>query len=186
MKISITIEGDGDALSGLISEVLKDRMDVEKLTEKLTQSEIVIRGSKAPDNSPDDHRFNVIFENIGWPAYHLYDIILQYHSSEDPTCFCMTAEELEKYQLNDSGLTLKREQLSRIIGGARQTTNKFELPPIMEIKSFGLNKKFCINKEMIPVFNRYKQIQLSAYRDELQQRDFYFPGEEPGSLSEPP
>jgi len=63
-----------------------------------------------------------LWDDFTWPAIHLFDIIRVHHSEETEDFFSIAMTELVKSHYRKFGI--KSLQISRIVGGARQTTNK--------------------------------------------------------------
>ena len=178
MKINICIDGSSEESANFIKALLSADTDKQKIVAHFVNKGLEIGVGEGTEIKNQDREIPNPFETVSWSSIHLYQIICLHHSTERPDCFVMTEEELVRHRINSSGATYTKEQLSRITGGARQTTNALGIAPILEIKNAGLVKEFCASKKSLEHFEAAMANWHPAYRKELQERGFYFPGEE--------
>jgi hypothetical protein len=73
---------------------------------------------------------------------------------------------------------IKSLQISRIIGGARQITNKYSQQPILQIHKAGNDKIVTASKRFLDGFYELMKNWLTQYLQNLEQRGFPLPGDE--------
>lgn len=177
MKINInfTIEGSGNECAGFVELLLGDRSGINQFFAKLEESDLKIKTHIGSGTENESNATNP-FTHVSWSSIHLFDVIRIHHTSERSDVMVMTEAQLEQHRLAPGGTTFNKDQLSRIIGGARQTTNKLDIPPILEIQKISGIKEFCAYKRALPQFNEYMDTWQSTYHKELKERGFFLPG----------
>lgn len=184
MKMTIVLEGDEKEFANLIRELAGEDTDLRGLIAGIEKSDLRLQtgaGGNTTRRKKDIDMF--IFESISWSSMYLYDVILNHHTSEGPDLLYMTARELTGYRLNDKGQKFDKEQLSRIVGGTRQTTNRLKVPPLFEIRKVGSVKKFGASKQMVPAFKKFKETIQMSYESEMKERNYSIPGKKSGVAS---
>jgi len=117
-----------------------------------------------------------LWDDFTWPAIHLFDIIRVHHSEETEDFFSIAMTELVKSHYRKFGI--KSLQISRIVGGARQTTNKYSQQPILQIHKSGNDKIVTASKRFLDGFYELMKNWLTQYVQNLEQRGFPLPGDE--------
>ena len=117
-----------------------------------------------------------IFDDFTWPAIHLFDIIRVHHTEETEDYFSLSMTELIKNHYRKFGI--KPVQISRIVGGARQTTNKYSQQPILQLHKVGNDKIVRASKRFLDGFYELMKNWMGQYLQNLEQRGFRLPGDE--------
>jgi len=84
-----------------------------------------------------------IWDDFTWAAIHLFDIIRVHHTEKTEDFFSIPMDVLVKNHYAKFGM--KSLQISRIIGGARQVTNKYSRPPCLQIHKTSNEKFHSVN-----------------------------------------
>ena len=116
-----------------------------------------------------------IFDDFTWPAIHLFDIIRVHHTEKTEDYFSLSMTELVKNHYRNFGI--KPVQIFRIVGGARQTTNKYSQQPILQLHKVGNDKIVRASKRFLDGFYELMKNWLSQYIQNLEQRGFSLPGD---------
>jgi hypothetical protein len=117
-----------------------------------------------------------IWDDFTWPAIHLFDIIRVHHSEETEDFYSLSMTELVENHYRKFGI--KPLQISRIVGGARQTTNKYSQQPILQLHKAGNDKIVTASKKFLDGFYELLKNWLNQYLQNLEQRGFPLPGDE--------
>lgn len=181
MKIHVSVEGSSQECADVLKRVFGSSLPAGKLPETLEHMGLDFQTQAAAEAGNPTESGENPFESVSWSAIHLYHVIRANHTGKRADYFYMAEKELESYRLSHTGAAFEPEQLSRITGGARQTTNKLSLPPILEISRSGVEKRFHANRWALAGFDRFIQDWGGDYRNELKERGCYFPGEEPAA-----
>ena len=73
---------------------------------------------------------------------------------------------------------IKSLQISRIVGGARQNTNKYSQQPILQLHNKGNDKIVTASKAFLDGFFAFIKNWMTQYSQNLEQRGFSLPGDE--------
>ena len=117
-----------------------------------------------------------IWDDFTWPAIHLFDIIRVHHSEETEDYYSIAMTDLVENHYRKYGI--KPLQISRIVGGARQTTNKYSQQPILQLHNTGNDKIVTASKKFLGGFYGLMKNWLNQYLQNLEQRGFLLPGDE--------
>jgi hypothetical protein len=116
-----------------------------------------------------------MWDDFTWPAIHLFDIIRVHHTEKTEDYFSLSMTELVKNHYRNFGI--KPVQISRIVGGARQTTNKYSQQPLLQLHKVGNDKIVRASKRFLDGFYELMKNWLSQYIQKLEQRGSSLPGD---------
>lgn len=117
-----------------------------------------------------------IWDDFAWPAIHLFDIIRVHHTEETEDYFSIAMTDLVKSHYRRFGI--KPLQISRIVGGARQNTNKYSQQPMLQLHNTGSDKIATASKAFLDGFYAFIKNWLTQYSQNIEQRGFLLPGDE--------
>ncbi len=165
----IIIEASPEEYAALI----KDLSEGNSLSQKAAALFSVI---KTGETTIKPMSVDNIWDDFTWPAIHLFDIIRVHHSEETEDYFSLTMTELVENHYRKFGI--KPLQISRIVGGARQTTNKYSQRPILQLHKTSNDKIVIASKIFLDGFYELMKNWLTQYLQNLEQRGFPLPGDE--------
>jgi hypothetical protein len=116
-----------------------------------------------------------IWDDFTWPAIHLFDIIRVHHTEETVDYLSISMAELVKNHYQKFGMNSL--QISRIIGGARQMTNKYNKTPILQVHKSGSDKIVTASKVVLDEFYDFIKNWQTRYEQDIDQRGFSLPGD---------
>ena len=116
-----------------------------------------------------------LWDDFTWSAIHLFDILRIHHTEETEDYFSMPMARLVEKHYRKSGI--KPLQISRIVGGARQTTNRYSHPPILQVHNSASGKIVTASKKFLDGFYNQMKNWLVRYEQDLEERGFPLPGD---------
>ncbi len=137
-------------------------------------------GSESFKDEKNDKTIEDVFDVCSWRVFHLAHIIFTHNGGEDDIGRYMSQDDLLKYAIDEKGTTIEKRGLSNRVGGAKKVTKRKKTPDIFIIKAGKQlkGKQYYLTTEGVQAVGNCLKNWDREYRDWLNGKEYFYPGEE--------